>query len=143
MIKDNDLIFDKETKRFYLTEDYVLNKMGTDLQKVAFDELDQNLSTFNQRQIEYACDMIYDFIEMNAVHRDSALYGIAVDKDKNRAVKKALEYQLFDFIQKGDASMGENAKASDTVNVRAIQKLIGADVFNSIYFNIPEDVNEW
>ena len=67
MIKDNDLIFDKETKRFYLTEDYVLNKMGTDLQKVAFDELDQNLSTFNQRQIEYACDMIFDFIDIQAL----------------------------------------------------------------------------
>lgn len=143
MIVDNDLIFNKETKRYYLTEDYVLNKMGTDLQKVTFDELDQNLSTLNLRTIEYACDMVYDFIEMNAVHRESALYGVTRDEDKHQAIKKALEYQLFDFIQNGDASMEHGGKVSDTVNQRAIQKLIGADVFNSIYYNIPNDVENW
>lgn len=142
MIIDNEMTFNTENKRYYLTENYVYNKLGTDLSLVAFDELDTNLSTIKTRIIEYACDMVYDFIENNAVAPKSTLYDFTQRQESHDALKKALGYQLLDFIQNGDISMEKGNKVSDTVNNRAIQTLLAKDCFNIIR-RVPNNVEEW
>ena len=145
MIIDEDLIFDTKSKRYYLTNNYVLNKLGTDIGAVAYDDLDTNKATFNKRTIEYACDMVYDYIEENAVNPKSSLFYVTQDEDAHLALKKALGYQLFYFIQNGDASMSKGNKASHTVNNRAIQLLHSKNVFHIRYGwgRIPEDGKDW
>ena len=143
MIEDSDLTFDKDTKRYYLTNNYVFNKLGTDIAVVAYDDLDTNLATLNKRVIEYACDMLYDFLEDNAVSRESSLYYVTQDKDAHIAMKKALGYQLLHFIQNGDLSNEIGHKVSETVNNRAIQTLKAKNVFHVKYRQIPDDVEQW
>lgn len=142
MIIDNEMTFNTENKRYYLTENYVYNKLGTDLSLVAFDELDTNLSTIKGRIIEYACDMVYDFIENNAVSPQSTLYDFTQRQESHNALKKALGYQLLDFIQNGDISMEKGNKVSETVNNRAIQALLAKDCFN-IVRRVPSNVEAW
>lgn len=143
MILDNDVYFDKETQRYYLTESYVLNKMGTDLSVVADDEFDTNVDTLNKRTIEYACDIVYDFLENNAISKQSARYLVTQSQEAYNSLKNALKYQLFDFIQVGDVSTERGNKASDTVNIRAVQSLKKANLFNTIISTIPTDVDKW
>lgn len=143
MILDNDVYFDKEAQRYYLTESYVLNKMGTDLSMVADDEFDANIDTLNKRTIEYACDIVYDFLEENAISKKSARYLVTQSKEAFNCLKRALKYQLFDFIQVGDVSTERGNKASDTVNIRAVQSLKSANLFNTILTRVPENVEEW
>lgn len=142
MIVDNDLRFDAEQKRYYLTENYVYNKMGTDLGIVAYDEFDTNVSTLSNRTIEYACDMVYDFLEQNAVHKESARYLVTQREEMHNALKRALKYQLFDFIQVGDISTERGNKVSDTVNNRAIQAMLAGGLFHTIAKEIPS-VDKW
>lgn len=142
MILDNDLRFDAGQKRYYLTTDYVYNKMGTDLDVVAADELDTNTSTLNQRTIEYACDIVYDFLEKNAASKESARYIPTQDQEAHNCLKRALKYQLFDFIQVGDISTERGNKVSDTVNNRAVQALISGNLFHTVITNIP-DIDKW
>lgn len=142
MIKDNDLTFNTSNKRYYLTENYVYNKLGTDLALVTFDEFDTNLSTLKARTIEYACDMLYDFIENNAVSRMSTLYDFTQRQEAYEALKKALGYQLLYFIQVGDTSTEKDEKVSETVSKRAIQILKANDCFH-IVRRVPQNVEEW
>lgn len=142
MILDNDMYFNKDNKRYYLTKTYVYNKLGTDLDVVLNDELDTNLSTLAERNIEYACDMLYDYIEDNSVHTLSTLYDFTQRQEAYNALKRALGYQLFDYIQNGDISYEKGNRVSDTVNGRAIQALYKNNCFHVKYTQIP-DVTEW
>lgn len=143
MIIDNDLIFDKKSKRYYLTEEYVLNELNTDIKQLQIDDFATNLSTLAIHNIKWACDIVYDFLCKNAVHRLSALYFATKNEEAHECLKRALSYQLLDFIQNGDASMEHGGKVSDTVNNRAIQALQEGDLFTIICPKIPKDVNEW
>lgn len=98
MILDNDLEFDEVTGRYYLKEDYVYNELGTDIGILANDETDTNKHTLVKRNLKYASDMIYDFIDDNAVSPTSTYYQVTQDKSSHLAIKRALEYQLFDFF---------------------------------------------
>lgn len=142
MIKDNDLTFNTSNKRYYLTENYVYNKLGTDLALVTFDEFDTNLSTLKARTIEYACDMLYDFIEDNAVNRAATLYDFTQREEAHEALKKALGYQLLYFIQNGDIANEPGNKASNTISNRAIQVLRANDCFHVVR-RVPQDIGEW
>ena len=142
MILDNDMYFNKENKRYYLTNEYVYNKLGTDLDVVLNDELDTNLSTIKERNIEYACDMLYDYIEDNSVNTLSTLYHFTKNQDAYNALKKALGYQLLDYLQSGDISYEKGNRVSDTVNNRAIQALNNKNCFHVRYTQIP-NVLEW
>ena len=142
MIKDNDLIFNETNKRYYLSENYVYNKLGTDLALVSFDEFDTNLSTLKARTIEYACDMLYDFIEDNAVNRLSTLYDFTQRAEAHEALKKALGYQLLYFIQNGDVANEPGNKVSTTISYRAIQVLRASDCFH-IVRRVPKDIGDW
>lgn len=143
MIIDEDLNFDKRTKRYYLTEEYIINKLGTDISQLVIDDFDTNLTTLVDRTIKYACDMVYDFLCANAVHKLSALYRPTQYEEPHFALKRALELQTFDFLQNGDSSLKHGGKVSDTVNTRAIQELKSGRLFTTISPNIPENVEEW
>lgn len=138
MIQDSDLTFNQETKRYYLTSNYVYNKLGTDLSKILYDELDTNRATLVQRTIEYACDELYDFVEDNAIDGESSKYAVTQNLAMHNALKKALGYQLLYFIQNGDISQEAGNVMSDTVSARAIQTLKAKGVFHIIIKNIPE-----
>lgn len=139
MIEDSDLTFNSETKRYYLTSDYVYNKMGTDLNKILYDGLDTNKATLVQRTIEYACDQLYDFIEDNAISAKSTLYAVTQNNNYHEAMKKALGYQLNYFIQNGDVSQESGHQMSETVSSRAIQILKAKGLFHLIVSRIPEE----
>lgn len=138
MIQDSDLIFNENNKRYYLTSDYVYNRLGTDLSKILYDELDTNKATLVQRTIEFACDELYDFLESNAVSSKSSLYAVTQNVEMHNAMKKALEYQMFYFIQNGDISQESGHQMSETVSSRAIQVLKAKGVFHIIVPHIPE-----
>lgn len=143
MILDNDLIFDKETKRYYLTENYVLNKLGTDISLYIIDETDVNLSTLNERVIKEACDELYEYIEENAVYPESTLYDFTQRKGAHQAIKKALGLQLLYFLHYGDASFSAENGNNFVVNTRALRVLDSKSCFHIKYLNIPDDVNKW
>lgn len=139
MIVDNDLIFNKESKRYYLTEEYVYNKLGIDLSMHIVDETDTNLSTLNKRVIEEACDELYEFVEDNSVSRLSTLYDFAVRKEAHNALKKALGLQLMYFMQLGDTSHNVEDGNKYVVNTRALRVLHSANCFHIRYTDIPEE----
>jgi len=139
MIEDSDLIFDNDTKRYYLTSNYVYNNLGTDLSKILYDELDTNKATLVQRTINFACDELYDFIEDNAVDNMSSLYAVTQNMNMHNAIKKALGYQLLYFIQNGDITQEIGHTMSETVSARAIQILKAKGVFHIIVPNIPAE----
>lgn len=139
MIEDADLIFNADTRRYYLTSDYVYNKLGTDLNKILYDGLDTNKATLVQRTIEYACDELYDFIENNAVSPRSSIYAITQNVAYHEAFKRALGYQLNYFIQNGDVSQESGHTMSETVSARAIQILKARGLFHLIVPHIPEE----
>ena len=139
MIQDSDLVFNTSNKRYYLTADYVYNKLGTDLSKILYDELDTNKATLVQRTIEFACDELYDFLEDNAVSRQSSLYAVTVNAGMHDAIKRALGYQLLYFIQNGDVSQESGHTMSETISARAIQLLRAKGVFHIIVPNIPAE----
>ena len=135
MIQDNDLRFDIDSERYYLTQNYVLEKLGTDLKMVAYDELDARQSTLPQRTIEYACDKLWDFIQDNAVNPRSSRYATTKFKDMHNAIKRALGYELLDFIQYGEDE-------EHPISKRAVKTLNGAGLFHIIVRDIPE-VGNW
>ena len=139
MIEDADLIFDNDSKRYYFTEDYVYNKLATDLRAALYDGLDTNPATLPKRTIEYACDQLYDFIEHNAISAKSALYAVTQNKEYHDAMKKALQYQLFYFAQLGEVAQEIGHAMSDTVSSRAIQLLHAKGLFHLIVPHIPEE----
>lgn len=132
MITDNDLRFDEDSKRYYLTESYVFNKLGTDIDKVAYDELDSNPATYKRRVIEWACDSLYDFIELKAVDGESAKYLVTANEQMHNALKKALGYQLLHFIQYGEDDEKRYSK-------RAEQVLIASGIMHTIKRQIPQE----
>lgn len=137
MIVDNDLELDKKAKRYYLTENYVYNDLGTDLSLIQFDEFDTNISTATKRNIKYACDMVYDYIDENAFDKTSTYYAFLEDEDVHRAIKEALGLQLYYFILNGDVSNDVGNKSALTISSRVVQKLNGAGVFH-IVADVPD-----
>lgn len=139
MIVDNEVVFNASNKRYYLTEDYVYNKLGTDISLHAIDDTDTNLSTLGKRIIEEACDELYEYIEENSVDRLSTLYDFTVREEAHNAIKKALGLQLLYFIQVGDTSHSVEDGNKYVVNTRALRVLNGANCFHIRYTNIPKE----
>lgn len=139
MIEDSELTFNSDNKRYYLTQAYVVNKLGTDLSKIVYDGLDTNRATLPQRMVEYACDILYDFIEDNAVSPISSKYAVTQNLQMHDAMKKALGYQLNYFIQNGDVSQESGHQMSETVSARAVQTLKAKGLFHLIVPHIPEE----
>ena len=138
MIIDNDMEFNETRKRWYLTENYVYNELGTDLSLLLIDEFDTNVSTLNRRKIKYACDMLYDYIDLNAFDKTSTYWAFCEDETIHNALKDALGYQLFYFAQNGDISNDVGNKVRNTVSERAIQVLNGANAFH-IVASVPKE----
>ena len=132
MIIDNDLVFDEKRKRYYLTEDYVYNELGTDLASVLIDDLDTNVSTLTKRKIKYACDMLYSFIDENAFDKTATYNAFMENEDIHNALKEALGLQLYYFALNGDVSNDVDVKVENAVSKRAIQVLNGAGAFHIV-----------
>jgi hypothetical protein len=139
MIYNNNLTFDAETKRWYLTEEYVYNEMGIDLEIFMIDDLDTNVSTLKARKIKYACDMLYDYIDAVAINKESAYYLFAVNKDFNNALLKALDAQLHYFIVVGDVTNDIDGNLKKSVSERAIARLDAVGVFDTVVYSIPKE----
>lgn len=135
MIIDNDL--ELKNGRYYLTEEYVYNELGTDLSLILIDEFDTNVSTLNRRKIKYVCDMLYDYIDENAFDKQSTYCAFREVEDLHNALKDALGYQLFYFATNGDVSNDVGNKARLTVSERAIQRLNGAGAFHIV---VPQEM---
>lgn len=142
MIVDNDTIFDEALKRYYLTKEYVLNELDTNLQSILIDEFSSNTSKLADLAIQDACDMVYDYLENNAIHKNTAIYRYCTEQNVFNALKKALGYQLLFYIQQGDLSNDIDRDIRFTVNKRAIQALRRVDLFNTAYYDIPDE-EEW
>lgn len=139
MIEDTELIFNADTKRYCLSSAYVYDKMGTDLNEILYDGLDTNKSTLVQRSIKYASNMLYDFIEANAISPDSTMYAVTQNIRYHEAMKEALEHQTYYLIQNGNVAQESGHKMSDTVSASAIQRLKGVGLFHLIVTRIPEE----
>lgn len=132
MIIDNDLIFDEKRQRYYLTEDYVYNELGTDLASILIDDFDTNVSTLTKRKIKYACDMLYTFIDENAFDKAATYEAFKENEDIHNALKEALGLQLYYFALNGDVSNDIDVNVVNAVSKRAIQVLNGAGAFHLV-----------
>lgn len=134
MIINNSLRFDEKSGRYYLTEEYVYNQLGIDLDLFLIDDLDTNVSTSKKRKIEYACDMLYDYVDRVSLSKKSAYYLFQNNEEVNDILVKALELQLNHFIIVGDTSMDVESKK--TINARAISKLDSCGIFDTIIYGV-------
>lgn len=139
MVTNNNMIFDADSKRWYLTEEYVYNEMGIDLDLVLIDDLDTNTSTLKKRKIKYACDMLYDYLDVCALSKESAYYLFAHNKDINNGLLRALDAQLNYFAVVGDVTQDAEGKLKKSVSERAIARLDALGVFDTIIHGIPRE----
>lgn len=142
MFLDADMTFDATTQRFYLTDYYVQNKLGIDLKAIASDELDTQQSTLPERQIEYACDLLWDFIDENAYDKKSTHYYLACNELAYKTLKKALMNQLMFVVEKGDLTKDIGNNVNDSIDKSAIRKLNTISAFH-IKIRIIPDVENW
>ncbi len=142
ILQDNDLIFDKETLRYYLTEEYVFNTIG-DLSVIAIDEFDPNPSSLPERVIKRACDMLYDFIEIESIDSISSLYFLTHSKKALNCLKRALCLQLEYLCQVGDTANSVGMKRKDRVHNGAVDLLAKLGIFNVRINGIPKNVENW
>lgn len=139
MIEDKDLYL--EDFRYYLKESYVHNNIAN-LCKVVNDETDGNCFTLHKRVIRRACDMLWDFIDQNAVDKMSSLYYANHNQSVLSTLKRALALQVEYFLQIGDTGNAVGMKLTDRVHKGAIQLLSGANFFN-IKFTDLKPYEEW
>lgn len=143
IIVDNDTIYDEDLQRYYLTPDYVLNKLGTNLQTILVDEFSSNTANLPNEAIEESCDILYNYLEQNAFDKTTAIFRICTEQKTYNLFKKALGYQLLFYIHQGDISLDLTKTNIDGVNRKAIQLLRSIELFNTKYYDIPEDVEDW
>lgn len=143
MIETCDMIFDPHKKRYYLSEQYVYNQLGTNMKVLLDDELDTNRATIVKRNIQYACDMVYGYLCENAYDKNSALYIVTQNEDCNQSLKRALSYQVLMYAFNGDLTMDISTLPNQEVNRRAIQELKSGDILTTYVFNVPNNVEEW
>lgn len=131
MIINNEMVFDKESKRFRLNNDYVYNELGVDLDVALMDEFDTNLSTIADRTLKYISNQLYDYIEANAVSYETTCYLIATNTEWYNTMRNCLGYQLQKFIIDGDDD--ENYLSN-----KAKKLMLNKGFFHIILRDIPE-----
>ena len=139
MLEDKDMYF--EDLIYYLKESYVHNNIA-DLCKVVEDETDGNKATLHKRVIRRGCDMLWDFIERNAIDRMSTLYYAGHNQEAFSTLKRALALQVEYFLQVGDTGNAIGMKTSDRVHKGAIQLLSGINFFNIKFIDL-KPYEEW
>ncbi len=139
MLEDKDMYL--EDLRYYLKESYVHNNIA-DLCKVVQDETDGNKATLHKRVIRRACDMLWDFIDENAVDKMSSLYYAGHNTVAYSTLKRALALQVEYFLQVGDTANAIGMKKEDRVHKGAIQLLKGVNFFNLLYTDL-KPYEEW
>lgn len=139
MLEDKDLYL--QDFRYYLRENYVHNNIA-DLCKVVSDETDGDCTTLHKRVIRRGCDILWDFIELNAVDKMSSLYYASHNQLALSTLKRALALQVEYFLQIGDTANAVGMKLTDRVHKGAIQLLSGVNFLNLKIHNLPE-FEEW
>lgn len=138
---DGDLYFDKDNLRYYLSTDFVSNKI--DLKSIGIDDFVPNPSNLPKETIEFSCDMLWDFIEKHSMDYNSSVYYATQNKRVYLKLKKALLLQLYRFLQTGDTDNGVEFKETDRIHKGAVNSLYSTGMFTIIIDDIPENVEEW
>ena len=123
-IKNKDMTFDKVRGRYMLTEDYVRNELGMDLQTILLDEFDANPTTLPKRTIKYTSNMVYDYMQRNCANYKFTCELINTVPHINEAFKEALGYQLMSFAQEGDKAFSADGSIEKSICQRTLQVLL-------------------
>lgn len=142
MITSEDMIWDGVNKRYYLSRNYVLNELGLDIDTMTDDEFDPNNSQVVERTIKEACNQLYDFMQLNALHYPSTMYYVTHNEYGNNELKRALGLQVDFYTLHGDLANKEGSKFSDRVSTGAVGILIGSGLLNKMFVSIP-GIEEW
>lgn len=142
MITSEDMIWDARSRRYYLSRNYVLNELALDIDTMADDEFDPNESRVVERTIKEACDQVYDFMQMNALHYPSTMYCVSHNEFFNDELKRALGLQVDFYTLHGDIANKEGSKYSDRISNATVGILIGSGLLNKMYATLPA-IEEW
>lgn len=108
MIKNKDMVFDSETRRYILSIDYVQNNLGVDLQVNSYDEFDSNPTTLPDRILQRVSDNVYEFLKLKSKDYYFACERIEDEVETNNAFRDCMRYQLEDFMLSGDRALLDN-----------------------------------
>lgn len=128
MIKNNDMVYNEKTRRYRLTNEYVLNQLGTDLNSVLYDEFDTNTGTLAERTLKYVSDMVYDYLLMHSADYNYVCELIETSERVNELFKNALGYQLFYFLQVGDLALDTKVNNDVILSRRTFQVISGLNL---------------
>jgi hypothetical protein len=119
MINNKKMVF--ENDKYRLTEEYVLNELGLNLQEIAYDEFDSNPATLPERILKRTSNMVYEYLKTNCKDYYFACELIREDAEINDSFVDALSYQLENFIVKGDSALNGGEK----IGARTLDILTG------------------
>lgn len=142
ILEDADMKFDKDKKRYVLTESYVFNELA-DLKIVGFDEFDTNPSTLSKRILERTSKMFFNFTRSQSADYLSSIYFATQNEDVFNALKEALLYQVEYLLQVGDTANAVGMKKKDRVQNAGIDDLKGLNFFGVVFYDLTDNVNEW
>lgn len=126
MIVTDKTIFEKN--RYRLTEDYVLNELGTNLIEYAFDEFDANPSTLPERTLKRTSNMVYEYMRLHCKDFYYACELIETEQEIYDSFVDALQYQLEDFIINGDRALSGKKDEELEISKRTLDILTGIGV---------------
>lgn len=105
MIIDKDLCYDEKRKRYYLSQEYVQNELGLDLQSILYDEFDSNETSQPVRVLKYVSGILYGYMRVNCASYKYAIELIENNTEWHEVFKEALYHQLVSFIDAGDLAL--------------------------------------
>lgn len=134
MIIDKDIIYDKESRQYILTEEYALNKKGINLLAMAVDEFDANTTTLPERILRRVSDMVYEAMQLRCRSFSYACELIENDVGMHNAFKRCLGYQLESFALTGDEGITNQQVVANNYGIceRAYNVLYGKGLFDKI-----------
>lgn len=101
---DEYMIFDEQSNRYVLTERYVLDALGVDLQNIVNDRNAVNAQAMVQRILRTVSNAVYNEIHrynVNTAVQDQLIMYVPSARDK---IKRAMAEQLLYFMENGDLS---------------------------------------
>lgn len=101
---DEYMVFDEKTNRYVLTEKYILDSYGIDLQSIVNDRNAINPQAMSERILRTVSNAVYNEIHkynVNTAVQDQMIMFIPSARDK---IKRAMAEQLLYFMENGDLS---------------------------------------
>ena len=127
---DGYMVFDKDTNRYILTEAYLKDKMGINLESSIKEQSGASASILIQRFCEEASDDVYDYIHQFSANNARQDYWIATIPSLRAIIQKAMDKQLMYSRLNGILGYSSN---KDVQAQRICPKAI--DVLNTV---VPE-----